>query len=656
MAGFGIRAYTAAGAVIFLGAAVLVAPASASGVEAADKQPVLTGDYTDTQWNLLSTSLEAVHAAGHKGTGVTIAILDSNYDGTHPEIAPNVVEAFVVKGKTVNQVDAADMNEAETHGTHVAGIAAGVDDGEGMTGVAPEASLILGAVIGDDMHPDVWPSIIAGLDHVAGRADVINISLGLPSVFIPEELQEKLCASVGRATEAGSVVVIAAGNNGGRGNPPMLPAGCETAITVTALDPDLSLANFSSFDSYVSLAAPGRDILGPLARAGLKGTPYAVEPRPLIPLSGTSMASPFVAGVAALVLEQFPGLTPEEVRLRLTDTAKDLGPLGFDPDFGYGAVNPAAAVGLSDLPAPMPTAFPSDINFGIKDDDGGRFVAARWSPPGAGGEILGYTISILGYGQDDSWDVGPREVRDLRASDLKAGWISLTVHTSEGSFTAPYAPLGTGGGNFEPIFSDVSARWVDGNRLRIDWALTEALSVDQTFQVLVLFSAPAGFEAMRVIDIDPRGRVSGRRTIDIAERGLEAQVRKGLRQYAAGGTTEVLACSAFGSCTDTQAPARLPLTMSLTPTGRTSGTVALRLSSVAFDQCPMRSGMRNCQGVVARVEMAGQTYSARFNARGDAFLPVTRAPSSAVNRADISFPGLDVGGPYRLQVVTEMTN
>lgn len=656
MACFGIRTYTAAGAVIFLGAAVLVAPASASGAEAAPQQPVLTGDYTDTQWNLLSTSLEAVHAAGHTGKGVTIAILDSNYDGTHPEIAPNVVEAFVVKGTTIDQVDAADMNSLEDHGTHVAGIAAGVDDGEGMTGVAPEASLILGAVIGDDMHPDVWPSVIAGLDHVAGRADVINISLGLPNDLIPKDLQDQLCASIGRATEAGSVVVIAAGNNGGLGNPPMLPAGCETAITVTALDPDLSLANFSSFDSYVSLAAPGRDILGPLARAGLKGTPYEIEPRPLIPMSGTSMASPFVAGVAALVLEELPDLTPAEVRLRLTDTAKDLGPLGFDPDFGYGAVNPAAALGLSNLPAPKPTAFPSDINFGIEDRDKGRFVVSRWSPPGAGGQIEGYTISIQGYGQDDSWAVGPREVRDLRASDLKAGWISLTVHTSEGNFTAPYTPLGTGGGNFEPIFTEVTARWVGGNRLRIDWALAEPLSVDQAFQLLVLFSAPEGFETMRAIEINPRGRVSGSRTIDIAGRGLSAQVRTGLRQYAAGATTEVLACSLFGSCADAQAPARLPLTMSLTPTGRTSGTVALRLSPVAYDQCPMRSGMRNCRGVVARVEMAGQTYRARFNARGDAFLPVTRAPSSAVNQADISFPGLDVGGPYRLQVVTDRTN
>ncbi len=655
MGRFGIRTSTAAGAAIFLGAAVLVAPAAASSVETAAAQPVLTGDYTDSQWNLLSTSLEAVHSAGHTGKGVTIAILDSDFDGTHPEIAANVVESFVLDGPKVKEVDPADMNSAETHGTHVAGIAAGVADGKGMTGVAPEASLILGAVIGEGMDPEVWPSVIAGIDHVAGRADVVNLSLGLPDFFIPEEFRESLCASVGRASAAGSVVVIAAGNSGISGNPVMLPAGCETAITVSALDPDLSLAYFSSFEGFVSLAAPGTDILGPMARAALKGTPLEVEPRPLFALSGTSMAAPFVAGVAALVLEQSPGLTPAQVRERLTDTAKDLGPRGFDPDYGYGAVNPGAALGMTTLPAPAPTAFPSNIAFLSETTKSITSVSSRWSPPGAGGAIEGYTISILGYGEDDSWTVGPREVRDLKESDVATGWIALTVHTSDGSFTAPYAPLGVdgGGGNLDPVFSGVSARWIEGNRLRIDWELIEPLPVGQSFFVYAGSSAPAGFEALREITVDPRGRTSGTRTIDLAERGHSAQVRAGLRQYAAGSDTTVAACTIFFNCDFAQVEPRIPVAVSLTPTGRTTGTLALRLNSEAVDECPLRSGVRNCQGVTVRVQTSGKSYTARFNAMGDAFLPVTRAPGSAVNRADVSFPSFDVGGPVRLQVVTE---
>lgn len=97
----GLRTPLAVGAAIVVGAALLASPAAASDVQAATAKPVLTGDYTDRQWNLLSTSLEAVHAAGHTGKGVTIVILDTAYDGTHPEIAPNVAEAFRVVGETV---------------------------------------------------------------------------------------------------------------------------------------------------------------------------------------------------------------------------------------------------------------------------------------------------------------------------------------------------------------------------------------------------------------------------------------------------------------------------------------------------------------------------------------------------------------------------
>ena len=653
MSALGSKTFLATAAVLLVSAGALVAPVPSVAAQAAAAKPVLTGDYTDRQWNLLSTSLEAVHAAGHTGKGTTIAILDTAYDGTHPEIAPNVVEAFRVVDETVEVVAPADMNSAETHGTHVAGIAAGVDDGKGMTGVAPEARLILGEVHGAMQHPELWPSVIAALDHVAGRADVINISLGMPKEFMREELREELCAAIGRASAAGSVVVIAAGNSGGIGNPPMLPAGCEAAITVTSLDPDLSLSDFSSFDSYVSVAAPGRDILGPLARADLQGTPYAVEPRPLFAISGTSMAAPFVAGVAALVVEEFPDLTAAQVRTRLTDTAKDLGPRGFDPDFGYGAVNPAGALGLSALPEPTPTAFPSSFGFEVDDFSMEEIaISSHWSPPGTGGEIEGYTITILGYGSDDSWTVQAREVRDLRVSALTTGWISLTVHTSEGSYTTPYSPLGRGGGGPEPAFSELGARWMDDNRMRITWTLREPLRSGQTFDVFVGGRAPMGYEAMRVITIDPQGRTSGVRTVDIAERGHSDQVRTGLRQFAAGSSAFLQACTPFTSCFNADVPPSLPLAVGVAPTGRTTGNLIIELNDKATDACPLRNGFRNCQGVTARVSLAGKDYLARFGSTGQASIPVNRAAGSSVNRVVVSFPRIDVGGPFRLQAVT----
>jgi hypothetical protein len=649
-----LRTSLVAGATLLLSAGVLVAPGPVASARPAGAKPVLTGDYTDRQWNLLSTSLEAVHAAGHTGKGVTIAILDTAYDGTHPEIAPNVVEAFRVVDETVEEMDPANMNSNATHGTHVAGIAAGVADGKGMTGVAPEASLILGEVVGPRMSMEIWPSVIAGLDHVAGRADVINISLGMPKEIIREELGKELCAAVGRASAAGSVVVISAGNSGLGGNPPMLPSGCETALTVTALDPDLSLANFSSFDSYVSLAAPGREILGPLARAAVRGTPYAVEPNPLYAISGTSMAAPFVAGVAALVVEEFPDLAPAQVRQRLTDTAKDLGPRGFDPDFGYGAVNPAGALGLSALPAPQSTAFPSSVNFDVDDWSQEPAILTRWSPPGAGGEIEGYTLSILGYGADDSWTVQAREVRDLRLTALTRGWISLTVHTSEGSFSTPYSPLGLDEGrdDLEPAFSDLGASWTEGNRLRITWTLAEPLANGENIYIYVGGRAPMGYDATRVMIIDPQGRTSGVRTVDIAERGQSAQVRTGLRQFAAASPAFLEACTTLMECTTADVPPSLPLAVGLASTGRTTGNLLVQLNDKATDACPLRNGFRTCQGVTARVSLAGKDYVARFNFMGEASIPVTRPPGSSVNRVDVAFSGIDVGGPFRLQAVT----
>ncbi len=642
------------GLALLVGAAVMPPPASAVSVPSADPAPapVLVGDYTDSQWNLVATSLEAVHAAGHTGDGVTIAILDSDYDGTHPEIAPNVVESFVVEGTTVKEVAPEDMNSTETHGTHVAGIAAGVSDGVGMTGVAPEASLILGAVAWEKSDPDLWPSVIAGLDHVAGRADVINLSLGQPEILLPPELQEELCAAVGNATAKGSVVVIAAGNSGVDGNPAMLPAGCATAITVTALDPDLNLAYFSSFEGFVSVSAPGTDILGPMARAALQGTSFAVEPRPLIPMSGTSMAAPFVAGVAALVLEAFPDMTPVEVRQRLTGTAQDRGAKGYDPDYGYGAVDPAAAVGEDALPAPTPTAFPSYVSFQPMDLETDVYVAAQWSPGGAGGEIEGYTINALGYGSDDSWTVDAREVRKLMEVEPAAAWYALTVHTSEGSYTTPYWPVPFVGG--QSGIADLRARWVEGNRLRVFWTLAEPVPAGTVLTVDVMASAPQGFDAFRRVTIDPRGRISGSRTIDVAAPGPSPEVRSGLRQYAAGSWAVASACLGTNvACLSADVSPKYPVAVTLTPTGRRTGTLALMLNMPAMERCPVRAGSPRCEGVVARVRVGGRDLVARFNTQGIAFLPVDRAPGADITPAVVTIPALERGGPFRLTIVTE---
>ncbi len=139
---------------------------------------------------------------------------------------------------------------------------------------------------------------------------------------------------------------------------------------------------------------------------------------------------------------------------------------------------------------------------------------------------------------------------------------------------------------------------------------------------------------------------------DIAERGESARVRTGLRQFAAGSEAVLLACMSFAICQDAEIRPSLPLTLSLTPTGRTTGALLLSLNEKASDACPLRNGFRNCRGVTARITMSGTNYVARFNSSGEASVHVTRAAGSSVNRVDVAFPRLDVGGPFRLQALT----
>jgi hypothetical protein len=94
------------------------------------------------------------------------------------------------------------------------------------------------------------------------------------------------------------------------------------------------------------------------------------------------------------------------------------------------------------------------------------------------------------------------------------------------------------------------------------------------------------------------------------------------------------------------------LAVGLASTGRTTGNFIVQLNDKATDACPLRNGFRTCQGVTARVSLAGKDYVARFNFMGEASIPVTRPPGSSVNRVDVAFSGIDVGGPFRLQAVT----
>lgn len=256
--------------------------------------------------------------AGFTGEGVTVAVLDTGVDAEHPDLADAVV-------------DAADFSESESgpddlfgHGTHVAGIITGngaASDGE-ILGVAPDAKILNGKVL-DDTGSGSDSMIIAGMEWAAAEgADVVNMSLGLPGGYT--DGTDPLALAVNEISEASGILfVIAAGNEGGY-TTVTTPGSADLALTVAAVDAADVPTWFTSRGPRIDgaakpdLAAPGEEILAPNA-----GYPDTVN-EPYISYSGTSMATPHVAGVAALLLDARPDLGTQELKSILVGSAEDV--------------------------------------------------------------------------------------------------------------------------------------------------------------------------------------------------------------------------------------------------------------------------------------------------------------------------------------------
>jgi len=263
-----------------------------------------------------------------RGANVNLAILDTGGDYDHPDLAYAGGVNFAGKRKD-GSTSPRDWDDGNGHGTWTSGIAAAVDNHIGVVGVAPAASLYAVKVLGTSGYG--WDSDIAqGVDWAIDYGmDVISMSLGGPgsSTTLAEACQ--------RAWDAGIVLVAAAGNEGD-GDPETAeisyPAAYPEVIAVGATNAADELASFSNTGPHLALSAPGVSVLSTYKRGK-----YATG-------SGTSASCPHVSGVAALVLSADPTLTNAQVRSLLEQTARDLGPAGWDAGFGYGLVDAAAAV------------------------------------------------------------------------------------------------------------------------------------------------------------------------------------------------------------------------------------------------------------------------------------------------------------------------
>ncbi|MBB5857257.1 S8 family serine peptidase [Amycolatopsis umgeniensis] len=248
--------------------------------------------------------------SGFTGKDVKVAVLDTGIDAHHPDLAGKVVAAKDFSGGE-------DPTDRHGHGTHVAStiLGSGSASAGRLKGVAPDAGLLAAKVLGDDGSGG-WSEIISGMEWaVAQGAKVINLSLGGDD----DEGVDPLEAAVNRLTKDNGVLfVIAAGNDGDRGAGTVgSPGSADEALTVGAVDRADALASFSGKgprrgDNAVKpeITAPGVGIV-----AAKAGGDYQ-------PMSGTSMATPHVAGAAALLVQQHPDWRPEQIKAGLTGSAK----------------------------------------------------------------------------------------------------------------------------------------------------------------------------------------------------------------------------------------------------------------------------------------------------------------------------------------------
>jgi subtilisin len=277
----------------------------------------------DNTWGVKKIGAGAVHNAGFFGAGVNVAIIDSGIDKNHPDLNANVVGGY----DFVNSDN--DPMDDNGHGTHVAGTVAAEDDGLGVVGVAPSAKLYALKVLGANGSGN-YSAVIAALEWcIANGIKVTNNSYGSsadPGLTVHNAFD--------KAYNAGIINIAAAGNSGnkkGTGDNVIYPAKYDSVVAVAATDSKNARATFSSTGSKVELSAPGVSI-----KSTIPGGKYAIY-------SGTSMASPHVAGVAALLIAN--GVTgPENIRTRLQNTADDLGSKGRDSLYGYGLVDADGAV------------------------------------------------------------------------------------------------------------------------------------------------------------------------------------------------------------------------------------------------------------------------------------------------------------------------
>ncbi|WP_422770055.1 type VII secretion-associated serine protease mycosin [Plantactinospora sp. WMMC1484] len=348
-----------AGLVATGGAPAAAAP-SARSVDAARCGPSVTDPLSAAPWPLTRLRPDLAWPLS-TGAGIRVAVVDSGVSADHPTLTGKVLP-----GRDLLASSGGDGQCDENgHGTLIAGIIAGreaVSAGFRFYGVAPGAEIVPVRVLRDqrrsveaDLSERIAEAIRWAVD--SGDADVLNLSLTTPPT-------RQLQSAVAYALDRQVVVVAAAGNSGDSGveaGRPTFPAGYPGVIAVAGVNADDEHVQTSTSGEFVDVAAPGERIAGPAAAGG--GYLFTAE-------GGTSFATGYVSGLAALIRAYDPTLSPSQVAERIFRTADHPDGL-WNPQVGHGVVNPVRAVGavrpaVAPAPAtagsvPRPAARPAPL-------------------------------------------------------------------------------------------------------------------------------------------------------------------------------------------------------------------------------------------------------------------------------------------------------
>jgi thermitase len=308
--------------------------------------PYYSGTYASShngnidQWGPGAVSAPAAWSVTQGDRNIVIAIVDTGVDDSHPDLASKIVGEYSYVGTN---------RDGFGHGTHVAGIAAGATNNNiGVAGMCPSCGILSVKVL-DDQGSGYMSDVASGITYAASHgARVISLSLGGNS------RSETLHSALDYALANNALPVCAMGNSSSGSNTPE-PAYWHDCLSVIATDQNGAKASFSNYGTKADVAAPGVAILSTMPTYPVTlNTKYGYSMN-YDALSGTSMATPMVSGIAGLVLSQNPNLTPKQVAGIIMASSGD--GISWAPSLAFGAVNAYKSVSNavhSDYSAPLP--------------------------------------------------------------------------------------------------------------------------------------------------------------------------------------------------------------------------------------------------------------------------------------------------------------